>query len=72
MQHLDTTMASLANLTAAPPAALYNPLDHGRNLAKEVRNVVDPDTIQSSVRKTRIKESPETVRPVTFSVFPAQ
>ena len=37
MQHLDTTMASLANLTAAPPAALYNPLDHGRSLAKEVR-----------------------------------
>jgi len=35
MQHLDTTMASLAHLTAAPPAALYNPLDHGRNLTKE-------------------------------------
>ena len=47
MQHLDTTMASLAHLTAAPPAALYNPLDHGRNLTKEVRNFVDPDTIQS-------------------------
>ena len=56
MQHLDTTMASLAHLTAAPPAALYNPLDHGRNLTKEVRNFVDPDTIQSWVRKTRIKE----------------
>ena len=39
MQHLDTTMASLANLTAAPPAALYNPLDHGRSLAKEVRKL---------------------------------
>ena len=39
MQHLDTTMASLANLTAAPPAALYNPLEHGRSLAKEVKNV---------------------------------
>ena len=39
MQHLDTTMASLAHLTAAPPAALYNPLEHGRSLAKEVKNV---------------------------------
>ena len=38
MQHLDTTMASLAHLTAAPPAALYNPLEHGRSLAKEVKN----------------------------------
>ena len=37
MQHLDTTMASLAHLTAAPPAALYNPLEHGRSLAKEVK-----------------------------------
>ena len=36
MQHLDSTMASLAHLTAAPPAALYNPLDHGRSLATEV------------------------------------
>lgn len=54
MQHLDTTMASLANLTAAPPAALYNPLDHGRNLAKEGSSSRQK-TKSSSRKSSRVK-----------------
>jgi len=53
MQHLDSTMASLAHLTAAPPAALYNPLDHGRSLATESSG--SRHQTKSSRKSSRVK-----------------
>ena len=32
LHNMETTMLSLATLPRAPPAALYNPLEHGHNL----------------------------------------
>ena len=40
MQNMETTMLSLATLPRAPPAALYNPLDHGRSLAQSDNQVL--------------------------------
>ena len=41
MQNMESTMMSLAALPRAPPAALYNPLEHGRRVSDipEVDNI---------------------------------
>ena len=33
LHNMESTMLSLATLPRAPPAALYNPLEHGHSLA---------------------------------------
>ena len=33
LHNMETTMLSLATLPRAPPAALYNPLEHGHHLS---------------------------------------
>ena len=40
MQNMENTMLSLATLPRAPPAALYNPLEHGRSLAHSDNQVL--------------------------------
>ena len=34
LHNMETTMLSLATLPRAPPAALYNPLEHGHHLTE--------------------------------------
>lgn len=55
MQNMETTMLSLATLPRAPPAALYNPLDHGRSLAQSDNQSSSSRQTKSSRKSSRIK-----------------
>ena len=45
MQNMENTMVSLSALPRAPPAALYNPLEHGNNFRRSEDTQVNETTL---------------------------
>ena len=49
MQNMENTMVSLSTLPRAPPAALYNPLEHGKSFRRQ-RSSEDPQVTGNKLK----------------------